>query len=62
MTATINGLTMYVKHIDTSFALLVDDNDREHKISIQDLKTLYPFNVKRVKTKLNEQHYGNKRF
>ncbi len=51
MTAIINGLTMYVKHIDTSFALLVDDNDREHKISIQDLKTLYPFNVKRVKNK-----------
>ena len=49
MIATINGLTMYVKHIDTSFALLVDDNDREHKISIQDLKTLFPFNVKRVK-------------
>ena len=53
MTATINGLTMYVKHIDTSFALLVDDNDREHKISIQDLKTLFPFNVKRVKNKSN---------
>ncbi len=51
MTAIINGLTMYVKHIDTSFALLVDDNDREHKISIQDLKTLDPFNVKRVKNK-----------
>lgn len=54
MTATINGLTMYVKHIDTSFALLVDDNDREHKISIQDLKTLDPFNVKRVKNKFKK--------
>ena len=62
MTATINGLTMYVKHIDTSFALLADDNDREHKVLIQDLKTLSPFNVKRVKSKSNKQHYGNQRF
>lgn len=62
MTATINGLTMYVKHIDTSFALLVDDNDREHKVLIQDLKTLFPFNIKRVKNKSNKQHYGNQRF
>ena len=54
MTAIINGLTMYVKHIDTSFALLVDDNDREHKISIQDLKNLDPFNVKRVKNKFKK--------
>lgn len=53
---------MYVKHIDTSFALLVDDNDREHKVLIQDLKTLFPFNVKRVKNKSNKQHYGNQRF
>ena len=51
MIATINGLTMYVKHIDASFVLLVDDNDREHKVMFRDVKNLFPFNVKRVKKK-----------
>jgi len=45
---------MSVKHIDASFALLVGDDDREHKVSIQDLKTLFPFNVKRIKNKSNK--------
>lgn len=49
MTAIINGLTMYVKHIDTSFALLVDDDDREHKVILRDLKNVLQF--KRVKNK-----------
>lgn len=45
---------MYVKHIDTSFALLVDENDREHKVMLQYLKSVFPFNVKRVKNKSNK--------
>lgn len=46
---------MYVKHIDTSFALLVDDNEKEHKIMLQNLKNLLPFNVKPVKNKSNKE-------
>lgn len=42
---------MYVKHIDASFALLIDDNDREHKIMLRDLKNIFPFNIKRIKNK-----------
>lgn len=51
MTTIINGLTMYVKHIDISFALVIDDNEKEYKILIRDFKDVFPFNVKRVKNK-----------
>lgn len=54
MTATINGQTMYIKHIDASFALLVDEDEKEYKVSGYALKSLFPFNVKRVKNKLNK--------
>lgn len=52
MTAIINGLTMYVKHIDTSFALLVDDNDKEYKVMLRDLKNVLQF--RRVKNRLKK--------
>lgn len=55
MQTTINGLTMYVKHIDNSIALLVDEDEREHRITIQDFRALFPFKKKKSRNR-NKQH------
>lgn len=42
MTLQINGAQVYVKHIDNYFALLVDEDEREHKIPVKALKNALP--------------------
>jgi hypothetical protein len=51
METTINGTKMYVKHVDSFCALLVDDNEREHRIPANDFKALFPSKLKRVNNK-----------
>ncbi|MFT4221893.1 hypothetical protein [Dysgonomonas sp.] len=55
MTVTINGMTMYVKHIGTFCALLVDEDEREYKMSMKALKNAFPvFRGKRKQNKNNQ--------
>ncbi|MDR1201646.1 MAG: hypothetical protein LBL58_08475 [Tannerellaceae bacterium] len=51
ITITINSQTMFVKHIGASFALLVDEYKKEHKVPLWALKCVLPCKSKRTCTK-----------